>query len=350
MTTRTGATLGNFDVIERIDPLPRERHTYCVTDHVDNPSLRAAMSFFDGSLVAPMQPYLVFLNCCQNSRAARGPGTDPGFFAGRSAELERPSDDINDTGPGRLAVVTGSPATGKSALLGMYLAPVLFACLVPVRFDVDMLTRQHLAVRGVLDTGLAARAVGTALGGPVVGPAWNLAGHLQESVRSLKSVSETNPHKFDDVVDVVRDLQHRLGIDLKDVLAAASIKPRTYHSWAQPSAPRPRLTSQGRLWALAQLVDDLPELLDVPIRQWVLAAPDRLPALRNGRFDELLEQASQERIQKDPTGTVAGPFHGVGEDGPLSPRPTNRELVVDEQAITEPAPPPPRGSPKLPKK
>ncbi|MGH8966993.1 MAG: hypothetical protein ACRDXB_16925, partial [Actinomycetes bacterium] len=75
-----------------------------------------------------------------------------------------------------------------------------------------------------------------------------------------------------------------------------------------------------------------------------------LPALRNGRFDELLEQASQERIQKDPTGTVAGPFHGVGEDGPLSPRPTNRELVVDEQAITEPAPPPPRGSPKLPKK
>ena len=137
-------------------------------------------------------------------------------------------------------------------------------------------------------------------------------------------------------------------IDLKDVLAAASIKPRTYHSWAQPSASRPRLTSQGRLWALAQLVDDLPELLDVPIRQWVLADSERLTALRAGRFDELLEQASQERMQKDPTGTVAGPFHGVGEDGPPPLRITSRELVVDEPAITEPALPP-RRPPELPR-
>lgn len=312
MTTRTGATLSNFDVIEHIEPLPRERHTYCVTDDVDNPSLRAALSFFDDSLIAPMQPYLLFLNCCQNSRTARGSGTDSSVFAGRSAELERFLDHIIATSSGRLTVITGSPGTGKSA--GAALGSVV--------------------------------GIGT-LVGSFVGSASILAGKLPESGQSIEPVLETSARKFDDVVEVVRDLQHRLGIDLKDVLAAASIKPRTYHSWAQPSAPRPRLTSQGRLWALAQLVDDLPELLDVPLRQWVLADPDRLAALRTGRFDELLEQATRERIQKDPAGTVAGPFHGVGEDGSLSPPTTNRELVVDEQAITEPAPPPSRGSPGL---
>ncbi len=269
MTTRTGATLGNLDLIEHIEPLPRERHTYCVIDHVDNPSLRAALSFFDDSLVAPMQPYLLFLHCCQKARVARGFDPYAGFLAGAAV-------------------------------------------------------------------------------GSVVGSALILAGQLQESGRSLKPVLEASAHEFDDVVEVVRDLQHRLGLDLKDVLAAASIKPRTYHSWAQPRAPRPRLRSQGRLWALAQLVDDLPELLDVPLRQWVLADPDRLAALRTGRFDELLEQASHERLQKDPAGTVAGAFPGVGEHGPPSPPTTNRELVIDEQAITEPAPPPSRGSPELP--
>jgi hypothetical protein len=346
MTTRTGATLGNFDVTEHIKTLPRERHTYCVTDQVDNPSLRAAMSFFDDSLVAPMQPYWLFLNYCQNSRAARDPGTDQGFFAGRSIELEWLLSCVNDATP---RVVTMATGAGKTALLGALASASEHAQL---RFDADMPTRLHLAVRGVLNTSLAASAVaaiiGTALGF-VLDSTSILAGQVQENVRSLEPASERSAHKFDDdVVEVVRDLQHRLGIDLKDVLAAASIKPRTYHSWTQPSAPRPRLTSQGRLWALAQLVDDLPELLDVPLRQWVLADPDRLAALRTGRFDELLEQASHERIQKDPAGTVAGPFHGVGEDGPLSHPTTNRELVVDEQAITEPAPPPSRGSPGLP--
>jgi hypothetical protein len=315
MTLRTGATLGNFDVLERIEPLRRERHTYCVTEHVDNPSLREAMSFFDESLVAPMQPYLLFLSCC--------------------------------VGPVPLAVITGSAGAGKSALVVEFISAFEHP---PVRSDVVVPTVLHLAVHGVLDTRLAARAVGSFVGtalGSVGGSTWILAGQLQENVRSLEPVSETSTHKFDDVVDVVRDLQHRLGIDLKDVLAAASIKPRTYHSWARPSAPRPRLTSQGRLWALAQLVDDLPELLDVPIRQWVLADSERLTALRAGRFDELLEQASQERMQKDPTGTVAGPFHGVGEDDPPSLRITSHELVVDEQAITEPALPP-RRPPELP--
>lgn len=349
MTTRTGATLGNFDAIERIEPLPREWHTYCVTNQVDNPSLRAAMSFFDDSLVAPMQPYLLFLNYCQNSRSARYPGTDQGFFVGHSAELEWLLSCINDVTPRVLTVVTGKPGAGKSALLEAFASASEHAQL---RFDADMPTRLHLAVRGVLNTSLAARAVGTIVGtalGFVLGSTSILTGQVQDSVHSFEPVSETSAHQFDDVVDVVRDLQHRLGIDLKDVLAAASIKPRTYHSWAQPNAPRPRLTSQGRLWALAQLVDDLPEILDVPIRQWLLADSERLMALRAGHFDELLEQASQERMQQDPTSTVAGPFHGVGEDSPLSPRPTNRELVVDEQAITEPAPPPPRGSPELPK-
>lgn len=281
MTTRTGASLGNFDALERIEPLPRERHTYCVTEQVDNPSLRAAMSFFDDSLGAPLIP--------------------------------------------------GSSLHGA------------------IRSQLKTITGSCLRVFGALDTGLAAHSVGTfadAALGSVVGSVW-IAGQRQESVHNLEPVSETSADKLDDVVDVVRDLQRRLGIDLKDVLAAASIKPRTYHSWAQPSAPRPRLTSQGRLWALAQLVDDLPEVLNVPIRQWLLADSKRLMALQAGRFDALLEQASQERMQQGPAGTVAGPFHGVGEDSPLPLRTTSRELVVDEQAIIEPALPP-RRPPALP--
>jgi hypothetical protein len=258
------------------------------------------MSFFDDSLIAPMQPYWLFLNYCQNSKATRDPGADQGFFAGRSGELEWL---LNCT-----RVLTVATGAGKIALLGALASASEHA---QVRFDADMPTRLHLAVRGVLYTSLAASAVGAIVGTAlrfVLGSTSILAGEVQENVRSLEPVSETSAHKFDDVVKVVRDLQHRLGIDLKDVLAAASIKPRTYHSWAQPSAPRPRLTSQGRLWALVQLVDDLPELLDVPLRQWVLADPDRLATLRTGRFDELLEHASHELIQKDPASIVVGPF------------------------------------------
>ncbi len=283
--TRTGASLGNFDVTEHIEPVPRERHTYCVTDHVGNPSLRAAMSIFD--------------------------------------------DSFEDFGAGpRMVAITNpllSAQMAKVAKVAFFAGSLHAACNVSLTAP-----------------------------GLILGSTSTLARQVLESVRSPETVSETSAHKFDDVVEVVRDLQHRLGIDLKDVLAAANIKPRTYHSWARPSAPRPRLASQGRLWALAQLVDDLPEILDVPIRQWLLADPERLMILRAGCFDELLEQASQEHMQHDPTGTVAGPFHGVGEDGvgedsPPSLRTTRRELVIDERAITEPALPPP-GSPEPPRR
>jgi hypothetical protein len=98
----------------------------------------------------------------------------------------------------------------------------------------------------------------------------------------------------DDAVSVVEDLTARLGLPEKDVLTAAGISKSTFHTWKKPKGakvPRPRVASQGRLWALAQAVEDLEELLDGGLRGWLLADATRVRLLRAGDFDALLRAA-----------------------------------------------------------
>lgn len=93
----------------------------------------------------------------------------------------------------------------------------------------------------------------------------------------------------EDVVAAIKSLSCRLDLPRRDICEAADVSRSAYYTWTQPGAPRPRVASQGRLWALVQFTEDLEDLLDVPPGQWLLARPERREQLLSGRFDDLLE-------------------------------------------------------------
>lgn len=95
-----------------------------------------------------------------------------------------------------------------------------------------------------------------------------------------------------DPVAVVRDIAVRLGVPVRDILSAASISRSTFYYWAKATtAHRPRLRSQGKLWALLQTVERLASLLGDQLHGWLLADPDRVELLRRGDVDGLLAAA-----------------------------------------------------------
>jgi hypothetical protein len=99
----------------------------------------------------------------------------------------------------------------------------------------------------------------------------------------------------DDAVRAVEALACELGLPVKDVLKAAGIKKSSFYSWKQPDAPRPRVASQGQLWALAQAVEDLAECTGGNVRQWLLARDERRKTLIHGEFDRLVAEATSEQ-------------------------------------------------------
>ncbi len=105
----------------------------------------------------------------------------------------------------------------------------------------------------------------------------------------LVGISPETASGADDVVAAIKGLSWRLGLPQRDICEAADVSRSAYYTWSQPDAPRPRVASQGRLWALVQFTEDLEELLDVPPSQWLLSDQDRREQLLDGRFNELLE-------------------------------------------------------------
>lgn len=101
----------------------------------------------------------------------------------------------------------------------------------------------------------------------------------------------------EDVVAAIKSLSGRLGLSRRDICEAANVSRSAYYTWSRPGAPRPRVASQGRLWALVQFTEDLEDLLDTPPSQWLLARPGRREQLLDGRFDDLLESL---RVQPRP--------------------------------------------------
>lgn len=84
-------------------------------------------------------------------------------------------------------------------------------------------------------------------------------------------------------------IQDELAVTQKELLAATGIRRRTYYSWKNPSTPRPRPSSLGRLWHLADALVDLRETLGRPIAPWLHSSPERLAAFREGRFEDLVD-------------------------------------------------------------
>ncbi|QZT56230.1 helix-turn-helix domain-containing protein [Mycolicibacterium austroafricanum] len=95
-----------------------------------------------------------------------------------------------------------------------------------------------------------------------------------------------------DVVDAFERLRAELGLTQKEMFTATGISKRTFHSWSdKPAGSRPRVASLGRLWELADAVDDLRETLDQPLSRWLRGDEKRIGALLDGRFDELVDLA-----------------------------------------------------------
>lgn len=95
-----------------------------------------------------------------------------------------------------------------------------------------------------------------------------------------------------DIVEAFERLRADLGLTQKEMFKATGISKRTFHSWSgKPAGSRPRVASLGRLWELADAIDDLRETLDQPLSRWLRGDKKRISALLAGSFDELVDLA-----------------------------------------------------------
>lgn len=110
----------------------------------------------------------------------------------------------------------------------------------------------------------------------------------QVLVFKVGETSRVDPEKADPLA-VLDRIQDELAVTQKELLAATGIRRRTYYSWKNPATPRPRPSSLGRLWHLADALVDLRETLERPIAVWLHSSPERMAAFKEGRFDDLVD-------------------------------------------------------------
>jgi transcriptional regulator with XRE-family HTH domain len=222
---RTGSSLGTYEELSAQDEEVATRHT--PVREVGSASLRAVLAGFDSALGTPMAPMWTFVRTQPQST-----GTD---------------------------LVEEAHAAFRSH----------------VRQALGVLARHRLRLMLVVNTDAypANPASVLALTGPTVPP-----------LPSAAVLPEAQ-----DIVKAVRRLEGRLGLTARDVCEAAGISRSAFYNWAKTEGPRPRVPSQGRLWALVQLVDDLEELLEAPPVGWLLANEAAKAMLIEGRFDDVAE-------------------------------------------------------------
>jgi hypothetical protein len=119
-------------------------------------------------------------------------------------------------------------------------------------------------------------------------------------------------HDVPEAVRVVDRLCTDTGLGRDDILKAADIKRRTFYMWqSKDEKSRQRVSSLGRLWELSSAVDDLQEIIDRPLPQWLGADRERIRLLCRGRFDTLLDLAVRTPAKRT-MGTANG--YAVGSD------------------------------------
>ncbi len=94
----------------------------------------------------------------------------------------------------------------------------------------------------------------------------------------------------------LRDAAKTLGIKLTEACAAADISWRTFQSWNAET--RPRVASQGHLWQLVHLAEDLVALLDNNVAEWVAANPRARQAIVHGQFTEAMNELISDRARR----------------------------------------------------
>ena len=91
-----------------------------------------------------------------------------------------------------------------------------------------------------------------------------------------------------------------LRVPIIDVLKATGIKNRTFYSW-RDSDVNPRVGSQGELWRLVSLCDDLEAVLGQDVREWFRADQRHRGELQNGQFEDLPERRLHVPGEQDPS-------------------------------------------------
>jgi hypothetical protein len=122
-----------------------------------------------------------------------------------------------------------------------------------------------------------------------------IAGHLATWLVAAPSTPETWAAH-----DAVSHVASTLGMPLKAVLGGTGVAPRTYYSWSAQGVAQPRLASQGSLWKLVQVTDDLTQLLGADLTRWMRADPRHRILLEGGQFDQLLSEALGEQSSTPP--------------------------------------------------
>jgi hypothetical protein len=134
--------------------------------------------------------------------------------------------------------------------------------------------------------------------------------------------------------DAVRFIQEALGVSLNDVTKSAKISRRTYYNWRKSNVLRPRLASEGRLWKLVQITEDLLDLLGRDLHKWIRADSKRRSMLLKGEFDELLSALMLERSRTEGHArfTSIGPSSAVGEESDLG-QPSIERRVASRRTV-----------------
>jgi hypothetical protein len=117
-----------------------------------------------------------------------------------------------------------------------------------------------------------------------------------------------------DILEAFECVRGELGLTQKEMFSATGIKKRTFHSWRRKSpGSRPRVASQGRFWRLVDAVEDLRDTVDRPLGQWIRGDRQRLEAVLDGRFDDVVELAvNRPAYPKRSIGTSV--YTGIAED------------------------------------
>ena len=123
----------------------------------------------------------------------------------------------------------------------------------------------------------------------------------------------------DSAFEAVGYVAEALGLPARDVCRAVGVAPRTYYSWRDGVVPR--LHSQGLLWKLVQVTQDLGEILggEDAVAKWMRADPGHREVVAEGRFDRLVQDAllaTTPRVEsgEDPARRALARLAAVGGD------------------------------------
>lgn len=125
-----------------------------------------------------------------------------------------------------------------------------------------------------------------------------LEGGADALEKASDAVEVAVPSRSSDVVEVVEWLAEQLGVPDGDIIEAAKIKRRNWHNWK--NGRRPRLETQGQLWALLNSARALSDMFDDGPAAWFReGGAARRALLTSGQHRKLVQEALKEASVRD---------------------------------------------------